>query len=396
MINRVLLLILDSVGIGALPDADLFNDAGADTLGNMARKTGGLHLPNLQKLGLGNIHGVDVIEGVQQPMGAYGRASELSMGKDTTTGHWEIAGLHIEKPFQTFPDGFPEEVMSLFEKRIGRKTLGNYPASGTAIIEELGPEHMESAYPIVYTSADSVFQIAAHEEIIPIDELYRMCEIAREIMRGDYALARIIARPFIGNVGSFTRTHRRKDYSLTPPSPTVLDYCKDAGYPVVAVGKIEDIFNGKGITHSVHTKSNMDGIDQMIHMMQKYSTGLIFTNLVDFDMKYGHRRDAKGYRNALEEADHRIPEILKIMKPDDILIITADHGNDPTFRGTDHTREYVPILALGDAVNAGTDIGTRKTFADIGSTVADLLNTKDTKIGTSFADCILMNPRTLR
>ncbi len=393
MINRILLLILDSVGIGALPDADQFNDIGADTLGNIAKATGGIHLPNLRKAGLGNIEGVDAIEEIHQPTGAFGRAAQLSMGKDTTTGHWEIAGLHTEKPFQTFPEGFPREVMDLFEERIGRKSLGNYAASGTAIIEELGQEHMESGSPIVYTSADSVFQIAAHEEIIPIEELYRMCEIAREIMMGDFALARIIARPFIGEPGSFTRTHRRKDYSLAPPSPTMLDHCKDAGHPVVAVGKIEDIFNGKGITHAVHTESNMDGVDQMLNMMQEHSTGLIFTNLVDFDMKYGHRRDPVGYRKALEEADQRIPEILEAMKPEDLLLITADHGNDPTFEGTDHTREYVPILALGEAVTAGVDIGTRKSFADIASTIADLLKTKDTKIGISFADQIIANRR---
>lgn len=389
MINRVILLILDSVGIGALPDAQDFGDVGANTLGNIIQATGGIHLPHLQALGLGNIEGVDGIEAVHHARGAYGRSQEISSGKDTTTGHWEIAGLHIQEPFKTFPDGFPKEVMERFETAIGRGSLGNYAASGTAIIEELGAEHMATGKPIVYTSADSVFQIAAHEEIIPIGELYRMCASAREIMRGDYALARIIARPFIGEPGSFSRTHRRKDYSLDPTGKTMLDYAVEAGHQVVAVGKIEDIFNGKGITHAVHTESNMDGIDQTIKMLEQFSSGLIFTNLVDFDMKFGHRRDAQGYRQALEKADARLPEILSNMTPNDLLIITADHGNDPTFKGTDHTREYVPILVAGEKIQKGVDLGTRTTFADIASTIAEVLNTKDTGVGTSFAKQLL-------
>ena len=389
MIQRVLLLILDSVGIGALPDAADFGDVGADTLGNIIRTTGGIHLPHLQSLGLGNITGVDEILPVKDPVGAYGRMAEISNGKDTTTGHWEIAGLHLTEPFRTFPDGFPREVMDRFEKEIGRGSLGNYAASGTVIIEELGPEHMKTGKPIVYTSADSVFQIAAHEDIIPIGELYRMCEIAREIMRGEYALARIIARPFIGKPGSFTRTHRRKDYSLDPTGQTMLDHAKSSGHEVVAVGKIEDIFNGKGITQAVHTENNMDGVDQTLNMMRRFDTGLFFINLVDFDMKYGHRRDPAGYRRALEEADARLPEILGSMNPDDMLIITADHGNDPTFTGTDHTREYVPLLVTGMQVRRGVDLGTRSSFADIASTIASLLKTPDTGVGTSFADEIL-------
>ena len=389
MKKRVILLILDSLGIGALPDAEAFGDVGADTLGNIIKATGGIHMPHLQALGLGNIEGVDGMPAVDKPAGAFGRSAEISNGKDTTTGHWEIAGLYTEEPFRTFPDGFPPEVMDRFEKEIGRGTLGNYAASGTAIIEDLGKEHMETGKPIVYTSADSVFQIAAHEDIIPIDEQYRMCEIAREIMRGEYALARIIARPFIGEPGSFSRTHRRKDYSLDPTGKTMLDYCVEAGHEVVAVGKIEDIFNGKGITQAVHTESNMDGIDQTLKMMEQFPTGLIFTNLVDFDMKYGHRRDPKGYGKALEEADARMPELLAAMTQDDLLIITADHGNDPTYEGSDHTREYVPILVAGKGVKAGTDLGTRRTFADIASTIASVLKTKDTGVGTSFADEVL-------
>lgn len=391
MIKRVILLILDSVGIGELPDAEEFGDIGADTLGNIIKATGGIHLPNLQALGLGNIEGVDGVEAVAQPTGAFGRSEEISNGKDTTTGHWEIAGLHTKEPFKTFPDGFPKEVMDRFEREIGRGTLGNYAASGTVIMEDLGKEHMTTGKPIVYTSADSVFQIAAHEDIIPIDELYRMCQIAREIMRGEYALARIIARPFVGEPGSFSRTHRRKDYSLDPPEKTVLDYLKEDGQEVVAVGKIEDIFNGRGITQAVHTESNMDGVDQTLDMMRKFPTGMIFTNLVDFDMKYGHRRDPQGYRKALEEADARLPELLELMTKDDVLIITADHGNDPTFEGSDHTREYVPILVAGEQVKTGTSIGTRTTFADIAGTISELLNTKHTGIGTSFAAEILSN-----
>ncbi len=389
MIKRVILFILDSVGIGALPDAEEFGDVGSNTLGNIIKATGGINLPNLQALGLGNIEGIDGVEAVAQPTGAYGRSEEISSGKDTTTGHWEIAGIHTKEPFRTFPDGFPKEVMDRFEKEIGRGSLGNYAASGTVIIEELGKEHMETGKPIVYTSADSVFQIAAHEEIIPIDELYRMCEIAREIMRGDFALARIIARPFIGEPGNFSRTHRRKDYSLDPSGKTVLDYLKDDGQEVVGVGKIEDIFNGKGITQSVHTESNMDGVDQTLNMMKKFPTGLIFTNLVDFDMKFGHRRDPEGYRKALEEADARLPEMMEMMTDDDLLIVTADHGNDPTYKGSDHTREYVPILVAGAQVKAGAEIGTRRTFADIASTISEMLNTKDTGIGTSFAKEVL-------
>lgn len=389
MIKRVILLILDSVGIGALPDADEFGDLGANTLGNIIKATGGINLPHLQALGLGNIEGVDGVEAVAQPSGAYGRSEEISSGKDTTTGHWEIAGLHTKEPFRTFPDGFPKEVMDRFEKEIGRGSLGNYAASGTVIIEELGQKHMETGKPIVYTSADSVFQIAAHEDIIPIEELYRMCEIAREIMRGDYALARIIARPFIGEPGSFSRTHRRKDYSLDPAGNTVLDYLKESGQEVVAVGKIEDIFNGKGITQAVHTESNMDGMDQTLKMMKEFPTGLIFTNLVDFDMKYGHRRDPQGYRKALEEADARLPEVMELMTAEDLLIITADHGNDPTYEGSDHTREYVPILVTGDQVKAGASLGTRRTFADIASTISELFKVEDTGIGTSFAREIL-------
>ena len=389
MIKRIILLILDSVGIGALPDADKFGDLGANTLGNIVKATGGINLPNLQALGLGNIPELEGVEPVSDPTGSFGRSAEISNGKDTTTGHWEIAGLYTKDPFRTFPDGFPSEVMDRFENEIGRGTLGNYAASGTVIIEELGQEHMKTGKPIVYTSADSVFQIAAHEEVIPIEELYRMCEAARKIMRGEYSLARIIARPFIGEPGNFVRTHRRKDYSLDPTSKTMLDTISESGQEVVAVGKIEDIFNGRGITQAVHTENNMDGVDQTLAMMGRFPKGLIFTNLVDFDMLFGHRRDPDGYRKALEEADARIPEILNAMNPEDMLIITADHGNDPTHEGSDHTREYVPIIVYGSHVKPGVHIGTRRTFADIASTITEILHAEDAGVGESFVSEIL-------
>jgi len=311
------------------------------------------------------------------------------MGKDTTTGHWELAGLHLKEPFRTYAEGFPKEVMDAFEKAIGRKAIGNKAASGTEIIEELGREHMETGFPIVYTSADSVFQIAAHEEVIPLEELYKMCSIAREIMMGEHAVARIIARPFIGGLGSFERTPNRRDFSLEPFESTVLDIAKEKGLDVIAIGKIEDIFNGKGITEAVHTKDNMAGVDETIKALRGDSKGIIFTNLVDFDSKYGHRRDALGYKKALEELDARVPEILAALKPEDVIIFTADHGNDPTYKGTDHTREYVPIVIYGAGIKANTNIGVRKSFADIANTISDLLNIPNTGKGESFKQQIL-------
>lgn len=389
MVNRIILFIIDSVGIGALPDASKFGDTGANTLENIARKEGGINLPNLRSLGLGNIDGITEIKELDNPIGSYGKSEEVSQGKDTTTGHWEIAGLHLTQPFKTYPNGFPEEVMLEFERRINSKILGNKTASGTQIIEELGEEHVRTGYPIIYTSADSVFQIAAHEDVIPLPRLYEMCRIARDIMMGEHAVARIIARPFTGTLGSFTRTSNRRDFSLNPPDETVLDIAKKEGLDVIAIGKIEDIFNGQGITESIHTEDNMDGIDQTIKYLQKNNKGIIFTNLVDFDSKYGHRRDSKGYKNALEEMDRRIPEILNHLKHDDVLIITADHGNDPTFKGTDHTREHIPILIYGTSIKDNVNIGTRKTFADIAATISDILNISDTGKGTSFKDLII-------
>lgn len=389
MINRVTILVMDSVGIGALPDSEKFGDIGVNTLGNIAKEMNGINLPNLVKLGLGNIDGIEGIDSAENPIGSFGKSLEISNGKDTTTGHWEIAGLHIEEPFKTYPQGFPEHVISKFEELTGRKVLGNKPASGTQIIEELGQEHMETGNPIVYTSADSVFQIAAHEEVIPLEELYKMCSIAREILKGEDQVARVIARPFIGESGNFTRTPNRRDYSLDPFNKTILDFTSEAGYDVMAVGKIEDIFNGKGITKEIHTKSNMDGVDRTIEFLNTDSKGIIFTNLVDFDAKYGHRRNVKGYKEALEELDLRIPEILDSLREDDVLIITADHGNDPTYKGTDHTREYIPIIVYGKKVKAGVNLGTRETFADIAATIADILNVESPRLGKSFKDLIL-------
>ena len=389
MNNRVVWIVIDSVGIGALPDSEKFGDIGVNTLGNIVKSSGKINIPNMIKLGIGNIDGINELDGIENPTGTYGRSSEVSQGKDTTTGHWEMSGLFVEKPFKTYANGFPSEIIDEFEKRTGRKVIGNKPASGTAILDELGEQHMKTGSVIVYTSADSVFQIAAHEEIVPIDELYNMCKIAREIMMGEHAVARVIARPFIGEPGNFTRTSNRRDYSLDPFDNTVLDNIKDAGLDVIGIGKIEDIFNGKGITQALHTKDNMDGVDETINYMKKDNKGLIFTNLVDFDSKYGHRRDVKGYKNALEEFDLRIPEIIENMRDEDVLIINADHGNDPTYKGTDHTREYIPILIYGKNIKKGYNLGTRDTFADIGATIADILSVKSPKYGKSFKDEIM-------
>lgn len=387
--SRVIWMIIDSVGIGALPDSEKFGDIDVNTLGNIVKKYKDIKLPNMINMGLGNIDGIDSLNNTESPIGAFGRASEVSKGKDTTTGHWEMTGVLVETPFKTYENGFPKEIIDEFEKRTNRKVIGNKPASGTAILDELGEQQMRTGEVIVYTSADSVFQIAAHEEIIPLEELYKMCEIAREIMMGDNAVARIIARPFIGQPGAFERTSNRRDYSLSPFEDTVLDTIKKSNLEVIGVGKIEDIFNKQGITEAIHTKDNMDGVDQTINYIKKDNKGLIFTNLVDFDSKYGHRRDVEGYKNALEEFDARIPEIIDNMKDDDILIINSDHGNDPTYKGTDHTREYIPILVYGKNVVNGLNLGTRKTFADIGATVADILNVELPKNGTSFKNEIM-------
>jgi phosphopentomutase len=389
-IKRVVLIILDSVGVGALPDAAQYGDEGSDTLGNLARALGGLRLPHLQQLGLGNIHPILGLTPEPKPLAAYGRMSERSVGKDTTIGHWEIAGVLSRQPLPTYPHGFPPTLIADYERRIGRQTLGNYPASGTAILDELGAEHMRTGFPIVYTSADSVFQVAAHEEIVPPEELYRMCRIAREMLTGEHNVGRVIARPFVGAPGAFQRTDRRRDFSALPPEPTLLDRVVEAGQMVWAVGKIEDIFAGQGISTAVHTHDNMDGVDQTLQAMAQAGPGLIFTNLVDFDMLYGHRNNAAGYAAALLAVDARVPALLSALRTDDVLIFTADHGCDPTTPSTDHSREYVPLLVYGALVQGGVDLGTRSTFADVGATIADWLGIPPPHAGQSFVRDVMV------
>ncbi|OPY59029.1 MAG: Phosphopentomutase [Pelotomaculum sp. PtaU1.Bin035] len=384
-VKRLALLILDSVGVGELPDAKLYGDAGSNTLGNMAKAVGGLKLPNLVKLGLGNIIDIAGAFPVKNPGASYGRMAERSAGKDTTTGHWEMAGVILDRPFPVYPDGFPAELIKSYEEKIGRPVLGNKAASGTVIIEELGEKHLRTGYPIVYTSADSVFQVAAHEEIIPVEELYSMCRAAREMLVGDHAVGRVIARPFTGEPGRFQRTARRHDFSLKPLGKTVLSLLVENQIEVTAVGKINDIFAGEGISRVVYTTSNMDGMDRTLSLLRSPLGGLIFINLVDFDMLYGHRNDPRGYANALEELDRRIPELLGAMREEDVIIITADHGCDPTTTSTDHSREYVPLLVYGKAVRAGMDLGVRETFADVAATVADVFGLSF-NVGKSFWD----------
>lgn len=389
-INRAIIIILDSVGVGALPDADRYGDAGSNTLGNTARAVGSLHLPNLEKLGLGNIIEVAGVPAARNPQAAYGKMAEKSAGKDTITGHWELMGLILVRPFPLYPEGFPRDLIERFEREIGRKSLGNKPASGTEIIKELGEEHLRTGQPIVYTSADSVFQIAAHEEIIPPEELYKMCEIARnKILVNEHAVGRVIARPFSGPPGNFTRTTRRKDFSLKPFSKTVLDYAQESGFPVYGVGKIGEIFGGQGITECPHIDNNMEGINKTLKYMNNVNRGIIFTNLVDFDMLWGHRNDFMAYAKGLEAVDRRLPEIFGTLRPSDILVLTADHGCDPTTASTDHSREYAPLLLYGEHIRGGMDLVVRETFADLGKTVADLLGFAAPVAGKSFAKEIL-------
>lgn len=367
--DRFILIVLDGLGLGEMPDAADWGDAGSDTLGNIARQRP-LRIPNLRRLGLANIRRFDGLEPEACPAGAYGRAAILSNGKDTTTGHWEMAGIITEQPFPTYPHGFPPEVISAFERAIGRRVLGNMPASGTEIIAQLGEEHMRTGCPIVYTSADSVFQVAAHEEVIPVEELYRICRTAREILTGKHRVGRVIARPFIGQPGAFVRTPKRRDYAVPPPYPMLLDELMARGLEVVGVGKISDIFCGRGVTQAVHTRSNREGIDMTLEAMRG-AGALIFTNLVDFDTLYGHRNDVEGYARALEELDQRLPEITASLGKRGCLILTADHGCDPTTPSTDHSREYVPILAFSPSFAQGSDLGLRSSLADIGQTIAE-------------------------
>ena len=377
-------MVLDSAGIGEMPDAADWGDAGADTLGNIL-KSRKVALPNLQRLGLGNIRQLSELPAVDQPTGSFGKCALMSNGKDTTTGHWEMAGIILKKAFPTYPGGFPPEIVDEFvEKAKVPGILGNVPASGTEIIKELGEEHVRTGKPIVYTSADSVFQIAAHEEVIPLERLYEMSQIARKILDGEHRVGRVIARPFLGTVAdNFTRTENRHDYAVPPPNENLLPILKENGLDVVCIGKIASIYDSVGVTEDLTAKNNEQTVDQTINALRAESRGLIFSNLVDFDMLYGHRRDTAGYAAALERFDARLPEIIDAMRPDDLLIMTADHGNDPTQPGSDHTREYAPLLVYGKSAKPGVDLGTRSSLADIGQTIAENFGV-GLKAGESF------------
>ena len=384
MIKRVTLIVLDSIGVGAMPDAESYGDLGANTFQHIIDTVPDIKIPELTKLGMHNIDGLNNLGRHKNPSGAYGRMQEISNGKDTITGHWEIAGLYTEIPFKTFSEGFPDEFIKAYEARIGIGTLGNYAASGTEILQQLGEEHARTGKLIVYTSADSVFQIAANTAVVPLERLYHYCEVAREMLVGPLQVGRVIARPFVGENGLYSRTSDRKDYAVSPSGKTILDHVSDAGKTVYAVGKIGDIFNNKGITVSVHNESNMDGVDHTIEALKKDFEGFIFTNLVDFDSQFGHRRDPKGYAKAIEEFDQRLPEIFSQLKNTDMLMLCADHGNDPVHSGWDHTREYVPLLIYGAEVKSGINLHTRGSFADIGATIAECLGVKSPEIGISF------------
>ena len=382
---RAAIIVLDGVGVGRAPDAAAYGDAGASSIEHCAAAVGGLALPTLGRMGLGNITPIVGTPPVERATGGFGRMAEAAAGKDSTTGHWEMAGVVLERPLPTYPHGFPPELVARFEAAIGRGTLGNRPASGTAIIEELGQEHLRTGKPILYTSADSVFQLAAHEAIIPIEELYRMCETARGLLTGEHAVGRVIARPFEGAPGHFTRTTRRRDFSLEPPGPTLLDRLQAAGYETIGIGKIEDLFAQRGLSTSNHTGTNDAGMAATLGYLERDFTGLLFVNLVECDMLWGHRRDAQGYAQALREVDAWIPAVQALMRPGDALFITGDHGVDPTAHGTDHTRECVPLLAWGPSLCGGVDLGTRATFADLGQTVASAFGVGPLAAGNSFA-----------
>jgi len=383
-ISRVILIVLDSCGIGELPDADKYGDIGSNTLANTAKAVGGLKLPNLELLGLGKIDQIEGLSNSIQAKGCYGKMAELSLGKDSTAGHWEMMGLPLKKPFPVYPGGFPQEIIEAFEQAIGIKILGNYPASGTEIIAQLGEEHLKTGFPIVYTSADSVFQIAVHKDIVPLEELYRMCQKARKLLQGEHAVARVIARPFTGKPGAFVRTAERRDFSVQPLGETVLDQLRARGHEVIGIGKIEDLFGGRGISRAFHTVNNKDGVEKALEVMKSLKSGLIFTALVDFDILWGHRNDAYGFAKGLEEFDTMLPEILDLLNNNDLLILTADHGCDPTTPSTDHSREYVPLLVYGKSLKVDGNLGIRQTFADIGQTVAEIFGLKGTGIGNSF------------
>ena len=381
--SRIVLIVLDGAGIGAMPDAPEWGDAGSDTLGHILESRP-LRLPNLQRYGLGNVRSLQNVPPLAQPEGSYGRCALKSNGKDTTTGHWEMAGIILEQAFPTYPNGFPPSILGRFISETGVPgVLGNFAASGTEIIKDLGEEHVNTGKPIVYTSADSVFQIAAHEEIVPLEKLYEICETARHILDGEHKVGRVIARPFLGRPGNFYRTENRHDYAVPPPRANLLPALKDEDLDVVCIGKIASIYDSMGVTEDLMAKNNQQSIDQTIHALEQNTRGLIFSNLVDFDMLYGHRRDTEGYARALEHFDSSLPHIEAAMRADDLMIITADHGNDPTFPGTDHTREYAPLLVYGKSARPGVNLGTRGSLADIGQTVAENFGLKLTA-GESF------------
>lgn len=386
MINRVILIVLDSVGIGALPDASEYGDVGSNTLGGISKALNGLTLKNMEKIGLGNIDGIEGIKKSDSPTGAFGKCREISKGKDTITGHWEISGIILDHPLKTYPHGFSNDIVKDLEEATGIKFLANKVASGTEIIKEYGELHEKTGYPILYTSADSVMQIAAMEEIVPLEELYNICLKARKLMVDERSVGRIIARPFTKKYGEYVRTVNRKDYALDPVGKTMLDYLYKEGLSVYAVGKIEDIFNKRGITYTDHTKTNSEGIDKTLEYMKSKDKGLIFTNLVDFDMVYGHRNDVKGYGDALMEFDRRLLDIISAMDKEDVLIITADHGCDPSTDSTDHSREHIPLLVYGEAIKEGVNLGTRNCFCDIGKTILHIFNINNNINGTSFYD----------
>ncbi len=385
-LSKVVVVILDGVGIGELPDAKTYGDEGSNTLANTANAVNGLRLPHLQALGLGNIHPIKGISPVTSPSASYGKMKEVSRGKDSTTGHWELSGIILRNDFPSFPHGFPKDLLDLFLRETGCKGfLGNTTASGTVIIQQLGAKHLRTGFPIVYTSADSVFQIAAHEEVIPLDRLYEICRQTREhVCIGPNAVGRVIARPFKGIEGNFVRTANRRDFSLQPPDTTMLDVLTDAGIETVGIGKVDDLFAGRGLSKKIHTKSNAEGIEQTLQTARAMETGLVLTNLVDFDQLFGHRNDPQGFAGALEDFDKAVPEILSTLKQNDLLCITADHGNDPVTPSTDHSREYVPLLCLSPWQKVGKNIGVRNTFADLGKTVAEFFKLKNTLAGTSF------------
>ena len=387
MIKRIILIVLDSLGVGEMDDSFKYGDVGCNTFLHVIENSKNILLDNFKKLGIGNIKSLN-LESCENPLASIGICREISDGKDTITGHLELAGVVTETPLRTFPEGFPMEIIKEFENKIGREIIGNCVASGTEIIQSLGEEHIKTGKPIIYTSADSVFQIAAHEDVIPVSKLYEMCEIAREMLVGDNLIGRVIARPFIGEVGNFKRTPNRKDYAIDPPGKTMLDYLKENGKDVISVGKINDIFNGFGITEKYKTVSNLDGINKTIELLKKDFNGLLFTNLVDFDMLYGHRNNVLGYGEAISEFDSKIPEILENLNEDDLLILTADHGCDPTTKGTDHTREHIPLIVYGKTTKV-CDLGVRKSFTDIGKTVLDLFKIENDLHGVSFKDSIL-------